>query len=111
LITGASSGIGAATALLLAEKGIHVILAARRLDRLNELEKEISSRSGNATVYQVDLSIEQERQNLFDWLDQQNLLPDILVNNAGLAWYGYFHEMPWQIARDIIALNITTRLT
>lgn len=108
LITGASSGIGAATALLFAEKGMHVILAARRLDRLQDLEKKISSHSGKATVYQVDLSVEQERQKLFDWLDQQNLLPDILVNNAGLAWYGYFHEMPWQIARDIVALNIAT---
>jgi len=107
LITGASSGIGAAAALLLASKGIHVILTARRLDRLQELQNEISIHSGNATVYQVDLSVEQEREKLYHWLDQQNLLPDILINNAGLAWYGYFHEMPWQIARDIIELNIT----
>lgn len=107
LITGASSGIGASTALLLAEKDIHVILAARRFDRLQELEKRISSHSGKVTIYQVDLSVEQERLKLHDWLEQQNLLPDILVNNAGLAWYGYFHEMPWKIARDIIELNIT----
>ncbi len=42
-----------------------------------------------------------------------NLMPDILVNNAGLAWYGYFQEMPWAIAQDIIKLNIeaATHLT
>ncbi len=107
LITGASSGIGAATAVLLAKKGIHVILTARRVDRLQELKNEIQNFSGNATVYQIDLTNEQERIKLYEWLQQQNLLPDILINNAGLAWYGFFHEMPWKIASDIIDLNIT----
>ncbi len=107
LITGASSGIGAATAVLLAKKGIHVILTARRVDRLQELQNEIQNFSGNATVYQIDLTNEQERIKLYEWLQQQNLVPDILINNAGLAWYGFFHEMPWKIARDIIDLNIT----
>ena len=112
LITGASSGIGAATARFLAKKGIHVILVARRLDRLNELEQEIADFGGSARIIQVDLSNESERLNLFETLNTAGQLPNILINNAGLAWYGYFNEMPWNIAADIISLNIeaTTHL-
>ncbi len=106
LITGASSGIGAKTALLLASKGMHVILVARRADRLNQLSKIISEDSGMATVVKADLTIEAERIKLFNYLSENNLLPDILINNAGIAWYGYFNEMPWNIARDILNLNI-----
>lgn len=106
LITGASSGIGAETALLLASKGMHVILAARRTDRLTQLSKTIEKASGKATVLQTDLTVEAERLNLFSKLSESNLLPDILVNNAGIAWYGYFNEMPWDIARDILNLNV-----
>lgn len=113
LITGASSGIGAETALLLAQKAIHVVLVARRYERLQELAQVIENNSGKATVIQADLSVESERIRLFNYLNEQNLLPDILVNNAGLAWYGYFHQMPWDIANNIIQLNIaaTTHLT
>ncbi len=106
LITGASSGIGAAAALLLARQGVHVILTARRLDRLEELKEEINSSGGRSTIIQADLSLESERIRLYESTISQNLMPDILVNNAGIAWYGYFHEMPWSISRDIIDLNI-----
>lgn len=113
LITGASSGIGAATALLLAGKGIHVILAARRLERLQQLEESITAAGGRSTVFQVDLSQESERLRLHETLTKQGLVPDILVNNAGFAWYGYFYQMPWSISRNIIDLNIvaTTHLS
>ncbi|HOE03031.1 MAG TPA: SDR family NAD(P)-dependent oxidoreductase [Anaerolineaceae bacterium] len=106
LITGASSGIGADVALLFAKNGVHVILTARRLERLREIEAKIASAGGKATIIQADLSQEDERLRLLDELNQSQLFPDVLVNNAGLAWYGYFHEMPWTISRDIIDLNI-----
>ncbi len=113
LITGASSGIGASTALLLAENGIQVILTARRIDRLNEITEKISSSGGKAIPIQADLTMESDRISLYTSLSEKNLLPDILINNAGMAWYGYFHEMPWQVAQDIIKLNIeaTSHLT
>lgn len=106
LVTGASSGIGARTALLLAKNGLHVILVARRLDRLEELASEINNLPGQVTIIQADLSIESERLKLFHKITTLNLLPDILVNNAGLAWYGFFYHMPWNVAHEIIALNI-----
>jgi len=113
LITGASSGIGASTALLLAEKGIQVILTARRTDRLNQLTEKILASGGRAIPFPFDLTLESDRIALYAALLRQDLLPDILINNAGSAWYGYFHEMPWQVAQDILNLNIsaTTHLT
>ena len=106
LITGASSGIGEAAALYFARAGLHVILTARRIDRLRDIESRINLLGGKATTVMADLSIESERLRLFDTLLEKNLMPDILVNNAGLAWYGYTQEMPWAIAQDIINLNI-----
>lgn len=113
LITGASSGIGAATALLLAEHGVRVLLAARRLDRLNQITEKIITLGGYALPFQADLTDETDRLLLYSSLKEQNLLPDILINNAGMAWYGYFYKMPWQVAVDTMRLNIeaTTHLT
>jgi len=113
LITGASSGIGASTALLLAENGIQVILTARRMDRLYELSEKIHASGGSAFPIQADLTLETDRISLYLLLLEKNLLPDILINNAGMAWYGYFQKMPWKVAQDILKLNIeaTTHLT
>ena len=106
LITGASSGIGEATAIRFAQKGIHVILTARRLERLQKLQESISAAGGKATIIKADLSIEADRVKLFNSLQETQQLPDILLNNAGLAWYGYFQEMPWPIAKNTINLNV-----
>lgn len=106
LITGASSGIGAATATYLSARQYHVILVARRIDRLNELKAQIDAAGGSASVHKCDLSRESERIHLFDSLVSTDQLPDILINNAGFAWYGYFHQMSWEIAREIIHVNI-----
>lgn len=106
LITGASSGIGASASLFLASKQIHVILVARRLDRLESLKDQIIASGGTATVFQCDLSRSSERLALFEYLDQNDLVPDILINNAGFAWYGYFHKMEWEIAEGIIDVNV-----
>lgn len=106
LITGASSGIGAVIARAFAANGAHVIIVARRLERLLDLENEITLNSGSVTVLNCDLSVESERLELFRTLEKKGLMPDILVNNAGLAWYGFFHTMPWEIATNILRLNI-----
>lgn len=106
LITGASSGIGAATGIYLSARQSHVILVARRIDRLNQLKAQIDSAGGSASVYQCDLSRESERIHLYDSLVTSGQQPDILINNAGFAWYGYFHQMSWEIAREIIHVNV-----
>lgn len=106
LITGASSGIGESASLFLANKSMHVILVARRLDRLESTKDQIEASGGTASVFRCDLSLSSERSALYDYLVKNDLLPDILINNAGFAWYGYFQKMEWEIARDIIHVNI-----
>jgi short-subunit dehydrogenase len=65
VITGASSGIGAATARQLAQAGLTVILVARRLERLIGLQAEITSAGGKAEVVAADLRSETERVHVF----------------------------------------------
>jgi short-subunit dehydrogenase len=110
LVTGASSGIGAATAKILAGHGLHVILAARRLERLIGLKAEIEESGGRVDILPTDLTQEDQRQSLFDKVKATVGHLDILINNAGLGWYGYYSEMPWETAREMLALNVSASM-
>lgn len=85
LVTGASSGIGRATALLLARKGHEVLMVSRRKDRLEELAKTSATVVGALLVDQLDVSSQADVANFVirqkEWLQDV----DLLVNNAGLA--------------------------
>jgi short-subunit dehydrogenase len=106
LITGASSGIGAATARLLANKGLQVLLAARRLDRLEQVAQEINASGGHAYAIQADLTQESDRANLIHQVTERFGQVDILINNAGFCWYGYGTDMTWKTALDMLQVNI-----
>lgn len=106
LITGASSGIGAAIARRFAAGGLRVLLTARRLERLHALAEEIRLAGGAAETLPADLAIEVERVDLFRQVNAQFGCPHVLVNNAGFGWYGYLSEMPWRTMRDLIAVNV-----
>jgi short-subunit dehydrogenase len=106
LITGASSGIGAATARKLAQEGLRVVLVARREERLQALAEEIRAAGGQAHVIAADLSCEEARQKLYDTVRRNWGPVDVLVNNAGLGWYGYGAEMDWAAARRIMQVNV-----
>lgn len=82
VVTGASSGIGAATAKQLAEAGFRVVLGARRVDRLEAVAEEIRAAGGEAAVYRVDVTSDEE----VDALAAAEPSVDVLVNNAGGAW-------------------------
>jgi NADP-dependent 3-hydroxy acid dehydrogenase YdfG len=86
LITGATSGIGKATALLLAGKGYSLILTGRRNERLNSLKSEIKSKY-NQTVFTLNFDIrsKDETEKSLQQIKDLNLNVDILINNAGLA--------------------------
>ena len=84
LVTGASSGIGRATALALAKAGMRVALGARRTGRLEELESEIAAAGGTAASYTLDVTQRKECQDFVDDAVQRWGRIDILVNNAGL---------------------------
>ena len=106
LITGASSGIGAATAKLLARKCMTVILVARREDRLKELTNEICKTGGKASFIPADLTSLEDRRRVYESVIKRHGHVDVLVNNAGIGYYGFAAEMPWRAAYDLIQLNI-----
>ncbi|MBI4732986.1 MAG: SDR family oxidoreductase [Chloroflexi bacterium] len=106
VVTGASSGIGAATAKQLAREGMQVVLVARRLDRLEDLAGEIRQDGGQAYAIPADLTQESDRARVFQEVTGRFGNADVLVNNAGLGWYGYGNEMPWKTALEILQVNV-----
>ncbi len=105
LITGASSGIGAAAARRFARLGYTVILTARREDRLNALAQSIQEAGGRAETIAVDLGRPDGPQILHRAVMASHEGVDVLVNNAGFGWYGYLDRMPRDTAQDMIQLN------
>lgn len=106
VVTGASSGIGAATAKRLAREGMQVVLVARRLDRLEDLAREIHQDGGQAYAIPADLTQESDRARVFQEVTRRFGNADVLVNNAGLGWYGYGAEMPWKMAWEMLQVNV-----
>lgn len=84
LITGATSGIGKATAQLFAKNNINLIICGRRIERLNKLKKELSSYV-NVHILQFDVRYKEEVQKAFENLPEDVNQIDILINNAGNA--------------------------
>jgi NADP-dependent 3-hydroxy acid dehydrogenase YdfG len=84
LITGASSGIGEATARLLAGKGLQVVLGARRTDRLEAIASEIRDKGGSAEYCALDVTSLDDMQAFVDFAKEKFGRIDVIVNNAGL---------------------------
>jgi len=93
LVTGASSGIGAATARLFASKGYRVVLAARRLERLQELEAEIEAEGGEAFSVDTDLNQLDQIQGLVEKALSHYGQIDVLLNNAGFGRTKWLEEL------------------
>jgi len=85
LVTGASSGMGAHFARQLALHGASVVLAARRLDKLNTLVKDISAKGGEAIAVSLDVTDSNSVKSAFDTAESRFGVVDILSNNAGVA--------------------------
>ena len=88
LITGASSGIGKATALYLAERGLQVIGTGRSLERLTELQSEASRRDLPITVVELDINKDEAVDLAVRRLLDEHGTIDVLVNNAGYGLWG-----------------------
>jgi NADP-dependent 3-hydroxy acid dehydrogenase YdfG len=88
LITGASSGIGAATAVALAREGAAVALGARRVERLEALKEQIEADGGRAASFKVDISDEGQARTFVERGRDELGGLDILVNNAGVMLLG-----------------------
>ncbi len=106
LVTGASSGIGYEFAKLFAADHIGLVLAARRVDRLNELAETLREQYHvRVDVIQIDLSQDDSSRSLYDQVNKLGLDIDYLVNNAGFGDYGLFHEREWSRTEDMMKLN------
>ena len=84
VVTGASSGLGEATARLLSAQGATVVLGARRADRLQALAKEIEARGGKALVLETDVTRHEQVKAFVDLAVQTYGRIDVMINNAGL---------------------------
>ncbi len=107
LITGASSGIGAAFARAYARRGVDVALVARRVDRLNRLADEIARTNGvKAIVLPADLSASDAPQTIFREIKARGRTVDILVNNAGFGVPQTFGRVPWERHREFLMVSV-----
>jgi NADP-dependent 3-hydroxy acid dehydrogenase YdfG len=84
VITGASSGMGEAASMLLAELGATVVLGARRVDRIEKLAKEINDKDGKALAISMDVTKRDQVKNLVDSAVKQYGRVDVILNNAGI---------------------------
>jgi NAD(P)-dependent dehydrogenase (short-subunit alcohol dehydrogenase family) len=100
LVTGASSGIGAATARAFIERGFTVYAAARRLDRMQDLQ------ALGAHVVPLDLTQADSIEHLADALISEQGRLDVLVNNAGYGVYGAVEDIPLADARRQFEVNL-----
>jgi len=93
VITGASSGIGEATAIKFAKKNAKVVLVARRREKLLQVQKEISQYTDSTLVCQCDVSNKSQVKEMADTVIDTFGRIDILVNNAGFVIYGKVSEL------------------
>ena len=108
LVTGASSGIGAAIATRLAAEGADLVITARRRDRLVALAESLREKYGvTVDVEAVDLSDPSAPEQLFSATELSGKHIDLLVNNAGLGMYASFDDVDWDHHRALIAVNMT----
>lgn len=116
LITGASSGIGKATAYNFAANGINLILCARRMEKLEKIAEDILSEfSVKVLIKQVDVRNKTDVLAFANYLDQENVIPYYLINNAGLAsgkdkiYEGKYEDWDAMIDTNIKGLLHVTR--
>jgi short-subunit dehydrogenase len=102
VVTGASSGTGRETAKRLAESGFTVILAARRIDRLNELAEQYHE----VMPKQVDLSMPEEVASFCAYLSNSPHPVSVLVNNAGYSVRGALEDVPLDAVRRLFEVNL-----
>jgi len=106
LVTGASSGIGTATALSLVRGGLAVAIAARRRERLDALAAQVSAAGGTAFVLEADLSKESEAQRVVRETEAHFGRLDVLVNNAGVMYLEPIDTASLERWRYMFELNI-----
>ncbi|HEU4730990.1 MAG TPA: SDR family oxidoreductase [Kofleriaceae bacterium] len=107
LVTGASSGIGAAIANELAARGVDLVLTGRRRDALDAVAAACIARGARADTITTDLGVPGAASAL--WTAARAVAPiDILINNAGFGYFRPFSAVDWKRDAELLQLNITS---
>src|ERR1700723_640230 len=105
-VTGASAGIGLELAKLLAANGAHLVLTARRTDRLQQIAAELKSTYNvNVEVFSADLTQPAAPAQVHAFTTSQKIEVEFLINNAGFGAFGYAHEIPAEKMLEMIQVN------
>ncbi|MBN2389625.1 MAG: SDR family NAD(P)-dependent oxidoreductase [Anaerolineae bacterium] len=106
IITGASTGIGAATAKLFGQKGWAVVLAARSQDKLEKLAADITAAGGKALAVPTDVTVKSDIENLVQKTIEQFGRIDVLINNAGVGITGTLDTVDLEKLKYVFELNV-----
>ncbi|APZ90944.1 SDR family NAD(P)-dependent oxidoreductase [Fuerstiella marisgermanici] len=109
LVTGASSGIGAEFAARLAGRGMHLILAARRTERMNALANDLLTKHGTKChIVTIDLATPDAAKKLYDEVENLGVDLELLINNAGIGMIGEIDTTDPAEVQRMIYLNVNT---
>lgn len=106
VVTGASSGIGRAAAIAFAERGAHVVLVARRVQRLNQLADELVHLAPSTLVIQADVSQTQDLEQVAEQVEETYGRVDVLINNAGVSLTGRYNTTPTDKIGQVMDVNL-----
>ena len=105
IITGASSGIGKSLAEVFARNGNKVVIAARHIDKLEEVKKGLPNFAGNILAVTCDVSKEEDCRTLIDETIKTFGGIDVLINNAGISMRALFSETDLSVIRKLMDIN------
>lgn len=105
IITGASSGIGLASARLIGSLGAKVVMAARHLDKLEAVASSVSSDPDKVLCVRTDVTKEEDCRNLIEATVARYGRIDILVNNAGISMRAMFKDLDLSVIRSLMDVN------
>jgi uncharacterized protein len=108
LVTGASAGIGLALATQLAAGGTHLVLTARRRDRLEALSNKLETAHNiQVEIFAADLAQPHSPEEIYSFIKRKNITIDLLINNAGFGQYGELAQVETQRLLDMVQVNCT----